>query len=81
LLGFNVPFRPAMLIALAGAVWAGAAVVLTRAHHGRAGFLGHLTQAAAAVLTAAVLLRALLGIWWLFTPGSLPGTSGSRLDG
>ncbi len=74
LLAIDVPFRPPLLVALAATVWAGAAVVLLRARHGHTGLTGRLAQAGTAGFTAAVLLRALLGCWWLFTPGSLPAT-------
>jgi pimeloyl-ACP methyl ester carboxylesterase len=74
LLAVDVPFRPPLLLALAATVWAGAAVVLLRARHGRTGLIGRLAQAGTVVFTSAVLLRALLGCWWLFTPGSLPVT-------
>lgn len=74
LLAIDVPFRPPLLVALAATGWAGAGVVLLRARHSRAGLTGRLVQAGTAVFTAAVLLRTLLGCWWLFTPGSLPAT-------
>jgi pimeloyl-ACP methyl ester carboxylesterase len=74
LLAIDVPFRPALLLGLAATVWAGAGLVVLRARHGRSGVLGRVAQAGTAIFTAAVLLRALLGCWWLFTWGSLPTT-------
>jgi pimeloyl-ACP methyl ester carboxylesterase len=74
LLNIDVPFRPPLLLALAATVWAGAGVVLLHARHDRAGLIGRLAQAGTAAFTATVLLRALLGCWWLGTPGSLPAT-------
>jgi pimeloyl-ACP methyl ester carboxylesterase len=74
LLGIDVPFRAPLLLVLALTVWAGAGVVLLRATHRRGGVVGRLVQLGTAVLTASLLLRALLGCWWLFAPGSLPTT-------
>ncbi|MPZ83478.1 MAG: alpha/beta fold hydrolase [Actinophytocola sp.] len=73
-LGFGVDFRPGTLIPLALLLGAGAGVVLARALLGRRHRFGALWQAGAAVVTAGVLLRGLLGLVWAVpATGHVPG--------
>lgn len=72
-LGFGVPFRPAVLLPLAGLLLVAAVLVLGRGFLSRDHRLGWVCHSATAAVTVGMALRGLLGVVWMIpAAGYLP---------